>query len=65
MRFIDYNGSGGLDAQDLTPSIAVENAADSERPEHEAQQKGPETNVGCATIAAIVAIPILIILLAL
>lgn len=30
MRFLDYNGSGGLDSQDIATSIAVESSRDDE-----------------------------------
>ena len=65
MRFIDYNGSGGLDPQDIATSIAVENAERDEGADRETQPKGSKANAGCATMAALMALPLLIILLAL
>ena len=65
MRFIDYNGSGGLDSQDIATSVAVEEAT---RDDELAEKSTPQqlsNNAGCATIAAFMALPILAILLAL
>lgn len=64
MRFLDYNGSGGLDSQDIATSIAVESARDDEE-DDAATHKALESNAGCATMAAFIALTILIIALAL
>ncbi|MBQ3301634.1 MAG: hypothetical protein IJH04_05780 [Eggerthellaceae bacterium] len=60
MRFLDYNGSGGLDSQDIATSIAVESARDDEE-DDAAARKALESNAGCATMAAFMALTILII----
>ena len=65
MRFLDYDGSGGLDPQDIAASIAVEESARSDEKSDAATRKSLESNAGCATMAAIIALPILIMLLAL
>ena len=65
MRFIDYNGSGGLDPRDIATSIAVEEAT---REDELAEKSTPQqlsSNAGCATMAAFMALPILVILFAL
>ena len=64
MGFLDYNGSGGLDSQDIATSIAVESARDDEE-DDAATRKALESNAGCATMAAFMALTILIITLAL
>ena len=60
MRFLDYNGSGGLDSQDIATSIAVESARDDEE-DDAAARKALESNAGCATMATFMALTILII----
>lgn len=65
MRFIDYDGNSGLDPRDIATSIAVESAERGEGADSEARLKGSEANAGCATMAAFMALPMLIILLAL
>ena len=65
MRFLDYNGSGGLDPQDIVTSVAIEEAT---RKDNEPRMQPPkklENNAGCATMAAFIALPLLIILFAL
>ena len=61
MRFIDYNGTGGLDAQDLSTSVVVEKAVSDNEHEADTGQKLLASNAGCSTIAALIAIPILIL----
>ena len=65
MRFIDYNGTGGLDSQDLITSVAVEEAALEDAPEERASPERLSSNAGCATMAALIALPILAIIVAL
>lgn len=65
MRFIDYNGSGGLDHQDIATSIAVEEATREDEPAEKSTPRQLSSNVGCATTAAFMALPILAILFAL
>ncbi len=65
MRFIDYNGSGGLDPQDIATSIAVEETARYDEPAEKSTPRQLSNNAGCATMAAFMALPILAILLAL
>ena len=59
MRFIDYNGSGGIDPQDIATSVAVETATSEEDPDRKAGPKDPkaaESGVGCATLVACIAL---------
>lgn len=63
MRFLDYNGSGGLDPQDIATSMAVEEAAGKD--EGADSPKPLENNAGCATMAAFIALPLLLALIAL
>ena len=65
MKFIDFDGSGGIDSRDIATSVSVENAARSEESERDAPLKRAESNAGCATMAAHMALPILILLMAL
>ena len=66
MRFIDYNGTGGLDHQDIATSISVESAAHGEGSERETPPKGAESNAGCATtMATLMVLPMLVLLIAL
>ena len=65
MRFIDYNGSGGLDPQDIATSVAVDEAAREGEKDKSHDTKPLENNAGCATMAAFIALPFLIILIAL
>ncbi len=65
MRFIDYNGSGRLDPQDIATSVAMEEARREEDPSPKPEGAPLASNTGCATMAAFMAFPILIILLAL
>ena len=65
MRFIDYNDTGELDTQDIATSIVVEKAADNSVHEAGTDQNYPDNNVGCSTIAALVALPLLILISAL
>lgn len=65
MRFIDYNGSGGLDPQDIATSIAVEEATREDEPAEKSTPRQLSSNVGCATMAAFMTLPILAILFAL
>lgn len=63
MRFIDWNGDGGLDPQDIATSVVVEETT--RKAENNDTSKQLETNAGCATMAAFIALPLLIILIAL
>ncbi|MBR0406253.1 MAG: hypothetical protein IJI68_13790 [Eggerthellaceae bacterium] len=63
MRFLDYNGSNGLDPQDIATSVAAEETA--RKSEEADSSKHLGSNAGCATMAAIIALPILIVSLAL
>ena len=65
MRFIDYNGSGGLDPQDIATSVAVEETTGEEKADGTRSPNPLESNAGCATMAAFIVIPILSILFAL
>ena len=65
MRFIDYNGSGRLDPQDIATSLAVDEARREKDPSPKPEGTPLASNAGCATMAAFMAFPILIILLAL
>ena len=65
MRFIDYNSTGGLDAQDLATSVIVEEAAREKEPAEKPTAQPLSGNVGCATEISAVVIAALIILLAL
>ena len=67
MRFIDYNGSGGLDPQDIAVSVVVDeqNRDDGGEDGSAGKRKPLEANSGCATMIALVALPALIILSAL
>lgn len=64
MRFLDYNGSGGLDSQDIATSV-VEEAAREEKADAAHSPNPLESNAGCATTLAFMALPILAMLLAL
>ena len=63
MKFLDYNGNGGLDPQDIVTSVVIEETAP--KAEEADSPQRLENNAGCATMAAFIALPILIILLAL
>ena len=65
MRPIDYNGSGGLDLQDLATSVAVEEATRDDEPAKNNEPQQLTNNAGCATMVTLAALPILAILLAL
>ena len=65
MRFIDYNGSGGLDQQDIATSIVVEEAAREEDQLTDSASKRLEANTGCATLAAFIALSVLALIAAL
>ena len=65
MRFIDYNGSGGLDSQDIATSVAVDKATQDDPPAEELSPQELSGNAGCATAAILMALPVLAILLAL
>ena len=57
MRFIDYNGSGGLDPQDIATSVAVEEATrEDAADEKETPAQHLSQNAGCATMAALATI---------
>ena len=58
MRFVDWNGSGGLDLQDIATSVAVEEAA--RKADESGIPKSHENNAGCATMAAFIALPVLL-----
>ena len=69
MRFLDYNGSGSLDPQDIATSVVVE---ESVRVDEQDPEPGPDykptqldSNAGCATMAALVAFTVLITLVVL
>ena len=64
MRFFDYNGSGKLEPQDLTTSVVVDETGREKRSDYVHSPNPLESNAGCATMAAFIAIPILLILLA-
>lgn len=51
MRFIDFNGSGGIDPQDIATSVAVEEAAEHRDDSDEAG--GLQANPGCAAMTAL------------
>lgn len=63
MRYIDWNGDGGLDPQDIATSVVVEETT--RETENDDASKQLETSAGCATLAAFIAIPLLIILITL
>ena len=66
MRFIDYNGSGNLDPRDIATGVAVEEPARNEEPDRADCGRTPgqlESNSGCATMTALMALPFLIVLL--
>ncbi|MBR0404093.1 MAG: hypothetical protein IJI68_02655 [Eggerthellaceae bacterium] len=65
MRFLDYNGSGGLDPQDVTTGIVVEKATCEDGLDGSPAGKPPEANAGCATMTSFIVLPILAILIAL
>lgn len=65
MRFLDYNGTGGLDPQDITTSVATGNATEEESSRDDERSDGLQTNAGCATLAALMFAPALMLLLAL
>ena len=65
MRFLDYDGSGNLDPQDIAASIALEESARSDEMSVAATRKSLKSNAGCAAMAAVIALPILIVSLAL
>jgi len=65
MRFLDYNGTGGLDAQDLATSVIVEEAAREEEPTGKPTAQPLSGNAGCATMISGAVVIALIILLAL
>ena len=65
MRFLDYNGNGGLDPQDIATSIVVEEATREEDLYDRPKGKPLEANAGCATMAAFIILPLLVILIAL
>ena len=65
MRFLDYNGSGGLDPRDIATSVAVEETTGEEKADNTRPPNPLESNAGCATMAAFMALPILAILIAL
>ena len=52
MRFIDYDGSGGLDSRDIATSVAVDEATHEDRPRDEGEEAPVEARAGCATMAA-------------
>lgn len=65
MRFLDYNGSGGLDPQDVTTSVVVEKATREDGLDGSPVGKPLEANAGCSTMAPFIVLPILAILIAL
>lgn len=77
MRFIDYNGSGGLDPKDIATSVAVETAKPPKevdcktdpKPPKEADRKADpkplKASAGCATMVALMLVPALLLLIAL
>ena len=65
MRFLDHNGSGGLDPQDIATSIVVEKTTREDGPDDSPARKPLETNAGCATMASFIILPILARLIAL
>lgn len=64
MRFLDWNGTGGIDAQDIATSVALDER-DSGGEEEAKREKPIEANSGCATMLAVMAIVVLAILLVL
>lgn len=64
MRFLDYNGSGGLDQRDIATSAAVEKTTHKETGDDARAPGPPEANAGCATTATFMALAIMTILLA-
>jgi hypothetical protein len=65
MRFLDYNGNGGLDPQDITTSEIVNEATHDEKADGGQMPKNLESNAGYATTAVFIALSALIMLLAL
>lgn len=66
MRFLDYNGNGGLDPQDIATSLSVEEAGEQKDERHETHigNGSFETNPGCAAMTALaMAITITLIIL--
>ena len=63
MKFIDWNGDGGLDPQDIATSVVVEEST--RKAENNDTSKQLKTNAGCATLVAFITLPILILIIAL
>ena len=58
MRFIDWNGNGGIDSQDIATNVIVEESRrDDEHRENASQPLS--SNAGCATMVALAAIMII------
>lgn len=65
MRFIDYNGSGGIDPQDIATSVAVETATLDEESDQRPGLNAAESGAGCATAIACIALSLLFVIVAL
>lgn len=54
MRFIDWNGGGSLDAQDIGMSVSMEEPARREELSNESKEDdGLQAKPGCAAMAAL------------
>lgn len=49
MRFLDYNGNGGLDLQDIATSVVVEEATRVDEQDFDSKPKQLDSNAGCVT----------------
>lgn len=65
MRFIDYNGTGGIDPQDIATSVAIETATLDDEPDQKPGPNAAESGAGCATAIACIALPLLFVIVAL
>lgn len=66
MRFLDYNGNGGLDSQDIATSVVVEEAARvDEKDSDYSKPRQLDSNAGCATMAAFIVLSLLVAFIAL
>ena len=58
MRFMDWNGNGMIDSQDVATSVVVEESRRSDAPQENASQP-LNANAGGATMVALIAISII------
>ena len=53
MRFVDWNGSGGIDPQDIATSTAIDKATAKEDKPDAPEPRDLGASAGCAAMAAL------------